>query len=359
MSNIVFILGAGCSKTAGAPLIAEFLDTASHLYSTGQVTPKNEHFERVFKAIGSLQAVHSKAQLDLNNIESIFNAFEIADTIKKLPGFNSDEIPQVIESLKEVIVATLEHTVSFPPQGSSIGIARPYDSFTGLIKYLTGEATPRRAISIITFNYDIAVDAALYVSRIPYDYCIESMDCSVMPLLKLHGSLNWASRRMDNTIIPVSLSDYFRYYRVIFPREAIDVKVPIGTQLNEYFSKYTQEQVNDEPFIVPPTWNKADHYSSINSVWARAAYDLSEAEYIFIIGYSLPETDVFFRLLYGLGTVSNTPLKCVQVFNPDNSADIRRRFESILGPGARARYRYIAEAFQDANSIIKRYFIQH
>jgi hypothetical protein len=356
MSNIVFILGAGCSKLAGAPLIAEFLDTASRLHTTGQVGHKNDHFQRVFKAIGLLQAVHSKAQLDLYNIESVFNAFEIANTIKKLPGFTPDEIPQVIQSLKEVIVATLENTVVFPTRGSTIGIPRPYDLFANLVNYLTGEATPKRTVSVITFNYDIAIDAALHISRIPYDYCTANTDCSVMPLLKLHGSLNWASRRTDNTIIPLTLSDYFRHYSVRFPQDYIQLRIPIGTQLKDYFSNHSQEQVNDEPFIVPPTWNKGDQYSSISSVWSGAAYDLTEAEYIFIVGYSLPQTDAFFRLLYALGTVSNTPLKSIQVFNPDSTADIQERFESMLGSGAKARYQYYPLTFEDANSLIRDYF---
>ena len=353
MSNIVFILGAGCSKPAGAPVIAEFLDTASHLHSTGQVAPKNEHFERVFKAIGSLQAVHSKAQLDLYNIESIFNAFEIANTIKKLPGFSSDEIPQVIQSLKEVIVATLENTVAFPLQNKRIGIPDSYGGFTDLLRHLASNAKPKRTVSIITFNYDIAVDAALYIAGIPYDYCTTNIDTTAVPLLKLHGSLNWASRRTDNSIIPLPLQDYFKHYKVHFPEQLITVRVPIGSQLKEYFSKYSQEEVNNEPFIVPPTWNKANHYSSINSVWSRAAYDLGEAEYIFIIGYSLPETDAFFRLLYALGTVSNIPLKSIQIFNPDTSRDIQTRYISMLGSAAQARYQYNYDDFLHASHKIQ------
>jgi hypothetical protein len=356
MSNIVFVLGAGCSKPAGAPLMAEFLDTASNLLSTGQVAQKSDHFERVFRAIGSLQIVHSKAQLDLYNIESIFNAFEIANTIKKLPGFTSDEIPQVIQSLKEVIVITLENTVAFPLHNTSLGIPDSYSHFTDLLTHLAALARPKRTISIVTFNYDIAADAALYIARIPYDYCTDNVDTEAIPLLKLHGSLNWASRTTDNSIIPLRLQDYFKHYSVKFPRQLITVRVPIGSQLREYFSKHTKEQVNNEPFIVPPTWNKADHYSSINSVWARAARDLGEAEYIFIIGYSLPQTDTFFRLLYALGTVSNTPLKSIQVFNPDNSNEIRDRFESILGSGAQSRYEYKALGFREAASIIRTYF---
>ncbi len=356
MSNIVFILGAGCSKLAGAPLMKEFLDTASYLHSSGKVHNKSEHFERVFKAIGSLQAVHSKAQLDLYNIESIFNAFEIANTIKKLPGYEADEIPKVIDSLKEVIVATLENTVIFPPIGEGIGIPRPYDYFMEALSYISNEASPHRTVSIITFNYDVAIDIALYKSGIAYDYCIDKKDSTVIPLLKLHGSLNWASRRKDNTIITLELRDYFQHYSLKFPGHHTEIRIPIGSQLNEYFTKYTEEEVNSEPVIVPPTWNKADHYSSINSVWARAASELGEAEYIFIIGYSLPETDTFFRLLYALGTVSHTPLKSIDIFNPDSGDDIRKRFESILGSGAKARYRYIACEFPDAIGIIKKRF---
>lgn len=116
MSQVVFILGAGASRDCGAPLMYDFLDTASRLLSTGEVKHKKEHFDRVFKSISSLQAVHSKSQLDLNNIESIFTALEIANVLGKLPGFKPEEIQDVIASLKELIVATLEQTIQFPTE---------------------------------------------------------------------------------------------------------------------------------------------------------------------------------------------------------------------------------------------------
>lgn len=94
--------------------MADFLDVASNLHSIGKVGEKATHFEKVFKAIGNLQAVHSKSQLDFFNIETVFTAFEVANTIGKLPGFSAEEIPDVLASLKEVIVTTLEQTVNFP-----------------------------------------------------------------------------------------------------------------------------------------------------------------------------------------------------------------------------------------------------
>lgn len=113
MSDVVFILGAGASKQCGAPLMSDFLDVARHLLSTQKVNNKKDHFERVFRAIGALQAVHSKSQLDLTNIESIFTALEISNVLGKLPEFEPEEITDVIASLKEVIVATLEATIDY------------------------------------------------------------------------------------------------------------------------------------------------------------------------------------------------------------------------------------------------------
>jgi hypothetical protein len=358
MSNVVFVLGAGCSKECGAPLMADFLDVASYLHSTGEVRDKAPHFERVFKAIGKLQAVHSKSQLDLINIESVFNAFEIANTIEKLPGFETAEIPGVISSLKEVIVTTLEQTIKFPFRGSHIiNAPQTYQQFTRLLQHILNDAAPTHTVSVITFNYDIAIDMALHMARIGPDYGFDSSTSSgTVPLLKLHGSLNWAARVDDNSVIPLPLKDYLTKYSIRGFRETGECSIPIGAQLQEYFSKHTDIKVKAEPVIVPPTWDKTEHHQILSQVWGRAAKELGEAEYIFIIGYSLTETDVFFRLLYALGTVSDTPLKKIEVFNPDNSAEIRNRFKSLMGSGAIARFDYIPFNFSDSISIIKAYF---
>ena len=75
MSDTVFILGAGASREAGCPLMADFLERARYLYAAGMVEDVRKSFEIVFEAIGDLQPVHSKSQLDLTNIESIFTCF--------------------------------------------------------------------------------------------------------------------------------------------------------------------------------------------------------------------------------------------------------------------------------------------
>jgi hypothetical protein len=100
------------------------------------------------------------------------------------------------------------------------------------------------------------------------------------------------------------------------------------------------------PVIVPPSWNKADSHKSVAQVWKRAAIELSEAEYIYVVGYSLPETDSFFRQLFALGTVGDNLLRGFDVYNPDLSRE--DSFRKILGPGARSRFKFKPVDFKDA-----------
>jgi len=98
--------------------------------------------------------------------------------------------------------------------------------------------------------------------------------------------------------------------------------------------------------IGPPSWNKADSHNSIGSVWERAAKELAEAHSIYVVGYSLPETDAFFRNLYALGSVGDVPLRRFWVFNPDPSRE--QVFLRLLGPGARSRFRFFPEKVHSA-----------
>lgn len=227
-----------------------------------------------------------------------------------------------------------------------------------MIGYLRSDAHPALTSSVITFNYDIALDVAMFRNgQGPvYAFGPEIRTNSPIKLLKLHGSLNWAVRSDNGVVQPLTLQEYFSKYSYNGWEKKGTCHIPIGSQLQEYFSKHTDINVNPEPVIVPPTWNKADYHHLLSTIWSTAAKELEEAEYIFIIGYSLPATDAFFRLLYGLGTVGETPLKKIVVYNPDGTETTENRFKEMLGPGALARFNYIQLNFQDSISHIRSLF---
>jgi hypothetical protein len=360
MSNVVFVLGAGASKQAGAPLMADFLDVAADLLRSNRVNEKKEHFERVFTAIGGLQAVHSKAQLDLNNIESIFTALELGRIIQRVPGMDPSAIPEVIASLKELIVKTLEVTIGFPTHNSYIGVPQPYEAFAKLVSHLRTQAFPQQTVAVLSFNYDIGADIALYRANLGPNYIIEAspQKTEAVDLLKLHGSLNWATEKESRRIRPLHLHHYFQKYNARSFEEHGEIRLPIGSHLVEYFSRYATPtvEVDPESVIVPPSWNKADYHQALSNIWASAASHLAEAESIFIIGYSLPETDSFFRHLYALGSVGKSALRRIVVFNPDSSGEIDKRFRALLGHGSIARYEYLPMTFGQSIEYIHNFF---
>ena len=338
--------------------MTDFLDIASSLLRSNEVEEKRTEFERVFAAIGALQVVHSKAQLDLNNIESIFTVLELGRIIQRVPSLSAEQIPEAIAALKELIVKTLEVTMKFPVTDGYIGVPTPYEAFASLLTHLREDAFPKQTVSVISFNYDIAVDMAMYRADLGPDYVIEKAPNKhiQIPLLKLHGSLNWATETTSRKIRPLHLMNYFQHYRYSGRAKHSSTRVHIGSQLVEYFNRHESTAVDPEPVIVPPSWNKADYHAALSNVWASAAQHLSEAEHIYVIGYSLPETDSFFRHLYALGSVGTTPLRRIAVFNPDNKGAVDGRFKALLGPGASARYEYHAIDFLNAINQIRALF---
>jgi len=70
---------------------------------------------------------------------------------------------------------------------------------------------------------------------------------------------------------------------------------------------------------------------------------LVRAEHIFVIGYSLPQTDQFFGISMRSGTIGKARVKTFMVVDP--SEDVARRFENLLGPTARYRFQHLRGTF--------------
>jgi len=198
--------------------------------------------------------------------------------------------------------------------------------------------------TVITFNYDIAADYAFQLNRVPFTYCLtDEIDGEVrIPILKLHGSLNWGRCSIPSCGLITNQSGRAE-------PEMIDNKIAL-LRCSRHFARMTCRvcagPVEPEPVIVPPTWNKGEYHLTLGPVWQRAAAELSRANNIFVFGYSLPTVDSFFRSLYALGSVGSPMLKRFIVHDIDEA--VHSRFLSILGPGAIAAFQESREEFQVA-----------
>ena len=344
MSRTVFILGAGASQAAGGPLMSNFLDIAE---TVQRESPPSSDFKMVFEAIEALKATHSKSRLDLNNIESVFAAFEMAALFgRPLGGLNPGEVDQLGIAIRRLIVQTLEAKIQFPKGGKQIKPPVPYEQFVSLVRAMNKNNS--NLVTVITFNYDIALDYAFHFGNLHCDYCLQSEIQPVgTPLLKLHGSINWADCQKCDRVIPWRLGEYLQRYESLpaFADASPYANIKIASHLKT--CSQCNNVVPKDPVIIPPTWNKAKYHSKIAEVWKKAALELSDAENIFVIGYSLPDTDHFFRLLYAIGTVGPARIKQFWVFDPDTNS-VGPRFKKLLGQAALGRFRTFNDPFSTA-----------
>lgn len=328
----------------------DFLDVAKDINATAD--NKDEDFSLVFDAISELQRVHSKASLDLDNIESVFAAFEMANVLRRLGDFQ--EIERLPRAMKRVIQKTLTEKVRFNVAQAVLQPADGYKRFAKIISdavsggpAATDLFRPRqyKNFSVITFNYDLCVDYALRFNDIPIRYCLNATDPMVLDfvlnsvaVLKLHGSLNWAqcSECKEISSVDISKAREKQYFNL-----ANQNTKPIVVDFSGL--SHCGKPLID-PYIVPPTWNKTQYHSNLEFVWRQAAAELSEAENIFVCGYSLPDTDYFFRYLFALGSVGRVRLKKFWVFDPD--ASVEGKFRKLLGQDSLPRFEYHTDGFE-------------
>jgi hypothetical protein len=345
MADVVIVLGAGCSCDAGAPLMNSFLDRARDLLDAGLVNHWRQDFDLVFRAVGRLGAVHSKANLDVVNLEAVFNSFEMARQLNKFPGLTDEEVDRLIPAMTTVIVRTIELSMKFPMSGGAPHAPKHYEELANIIHWAYTERRPSLSIAIISFNYDIGVDVALTCARVGYCYALNDADASGLPLLKLHGSLNWIRNGETVRVLPIREMLQPRHS---FPGEA---RAPVNLAISLDHPSIGKQPAPPLPFIVPPTMSKGEYHRQIVPVWRRAAKELGSAQHLFVCGYSLPNTDEFFKVLYALGSEGPQPLRTLCVHDPDTGA--HERFRAILGPGAVQRFREVKGGFNTFSALLR------
>jgi hypothetical protein len=252
MSDVVFLLGAGASATAGAPLMSNFLDRAHDLWRLKQVAAE-ESFAATFGAIGELQRVHSKADLDLQNLEAVFGALEMAQTLASLGSLPPESVSCLTSAISDVIVQTLEATMLFPVSSDGISPTVEYLLFVDLLDHIQWHSTRPRTASVLTFNYDIGLDWALEFKNQPVKYGLEEETPPTPGLFKLHGSLNWAYCQACRNITPRSVRTFLQNAPG-WALGARNVRIAIGSTLAHCAKcKATCES---HPVIVPPPGTK-------------------------------------------------------------------------------------------------------
>jgi hypothetical protein len=192
MARIVFVLGAGASRHTGAPLMTDFLRAIIDIQGGGALNDEARDFDLVVRANSQLDNLYAKLHMGYHeNIENLLATFEMASILKILSDLEDADLSRLPSAMKRVIASTIERRVLFKyVKGRGFLPHHGYLEFADCIKRIFPSSPPD--VAILTFNYDYALEYAFYATATEFSYGLPNAPSIGIPILKLHGSLNWA-----------------------------------------------------------------------------------------------------------------------------------------------------------------------
>lgn len=349
MSKTVLILGAGVTRAAGAnhayarrpPLDADFFETA-RLGSHGT-------YDNVMKVLKKLVGDYST---------DLVTSLERATTylyLKAIDSTSRSVYHKGFLDLLQLLISVLSHTTN------NLRVGRR----SLIYRFLLSEINKLDSIddiTVITFNYDLLVEKALdeiavhngsHIFQFPECYRIKDIEStngvtgepsfrnsgtgeSGIPVLKLHGSLNWLSRHTSNSPMPRTL---FAPNREIHMADSPN----IATHLTWRRKSRT---IYMKPIIIPPvSGKKGMMHNALGPLWDMAALSLRESDRIVIAGYSCPPLDIEARMLLSENLRLNNSKKLYLI---DPNAESAAKFIDLCGVNHSTIYSSIKDWVDDA-----------
>jgi len=349
MSDNVIILGAGASFATGIPLMAGFVEKMWEFATRKQVNGKPmsqndiDTFQKAIKIRNELDSYHGRALYNDRNLEDILSILTFDEMLQ------SKRKKDKLLWFTKAISRTIELTCSVKHDGNNSlqELSRgEYRLFWNHILY----NYVRRNIKIpviISLNYDLVLERALFhcligtnlrLSKLSIDgieigyhydpvgdfqYVVEQAKFDIgedvereevgtilekghvensirVEILKLHGSLNFPKRKMEEPQLLVR---------------------PV-----------------EEPFILPPIINKMSSAKSITKMWGIALQRLRSAKNVIIVGYSMPWTDIYMQYFLKTALGPNLDLNRIHVFDPvlyrndATSQEMKERYAACFSP---------------------------
>jgi hypothetical protein len=319
-AKTVFVVGAGFSAGLGYPLVNDLLIRLWPKIPEGEIrnlskviTFHHPGFDPTRKtSFPNIETLLSEMAAN----EQLFRASRSAPT-----GFTREKLREIRDNLLYAISKwfhELFHEVETTNR-----------SWLSHFK----EAVLKTNATIISFNWDLVIDHLLLGDRISRDsYGLGETTRSGPILIKPHGSLNWYDGKQGENIKQVR--------RIELHAGKRDT-VYAFTEFREPHSKLDRRY---SPLIIPPVFNKSFEQEIFTPLWQKCVSEISVANNVVFLGYSLPDADLQARFILRCGfhnQVEGLPVRggrakptgpsSVVIVNPDVAS--ARRIEGIIARG--------------------------
>lgn len=340
--NIVYFLGAGCSKNFGYPL-------------TGEIMPailENLHKRNLFQLEQkSKSSVEKKQEADLLRflellypglkgqnlrtkkkwVPSITEVLSLVDhlcfyNIPPHPNLSEEKLLHFRYLLNRAVAELLMdyQKMDYKPRERKL-----------LKKFMAPIVREKKKanISIITTNYDLSIDPefekVIADNRVDYGIAYRSMDDEgtiirqpLNPLFryyKLHGSLNWLKCEL--------CGQYYIHHDGTIAHQAF------REELDDDNTCACNDHLKLKTVLVAPSLVRDIRDSNLLQIWKAAMEVIRTADRLIFIGYSLPGEDLAIKsvIMRGLnGRNKDKPLK-IEVVQQGTAA--RQHYVNLFGKG--------------------------
>jgi hypothetical protein len=309
MERVVYILGAGFSEPLGIPLTSNFLRKSKDMPSSC------ERFGNIFKAIDRMSNSKTYYSTDVLNIEEVLSILEMN---QRIHGEREDLKHSVIDYIKDVIrhytpdlkpyegewetddrrnlwcgniFGPFERSPSWYSFGRFVSSIQsltfePKESDDGRIFGLRciRDPEPRTHYSIITLNYDLIFENVCRFINEHYD---------------VDGELSFITKVEERSRDPYK---------------------PVLAKLHGSI----------DSTLIPPTWSKELADPQIQDAWKLAHETLINANYLRIVGYSLPVSDAYVRYFLKSAAIDAFNLKNIDVICLDPDGSVRQKYDDFI-----------------------------
>jgi hypothetical protein len=205
----------------------------------------------------------------------------------------------------------------------------------------------KRAVGLISFNWDVLVETALWCQGIPWGYRPNNWP---LPVVKPHGSINWSSHEQQDTSGDPMWQRLFCHSGLCWipPRSTDDQSATPDPAFQDPFSDCSNSDLNYMLFPGDPDVPEASVAGAVSdkaisdrhALWDHASLLIQKSDKVVFLGYSLPGYDDY--------AVNRLKHECkgkrVVVVNPcpDDAEGIKRN----LGPDVDVEVKL--EKFEDS-----------
>ncbi len=338
MSKVIYILGAGFSRYAGAPSQDKILDGIIILSKPTHIDLKWPSFENsrqlLIEFIKKVFNPTTEEMMKKISLEDLFTFLDKAMLERSgFSTFTEENVENIREALNFCIVYLFDNKLSEgrPDFYNNLGKA--------IIKKRKEAGQHADPLAIISLNWDIILDNALFeaieqenstitTEKVGIDYCcytthritgegsmlVKAKGGYNIKMQKLHGSFNWLSCPTCGRL----------YYDIGF-------KVSLLTFVDKMFCPYCHEVGTLGSLFITPTLLKDLDNTHLRMVWHNADLDLREANRIVFVGYSLPLADFQLRYILKKSIKHSTKIEVVLKSGTKDFNEVKERYELFFG----------------------------